>query len=124
MPLPVSFASFRIFIPGGVLSGETVDQNVRPAVIIEIIGEDEKSFRIGVVDAKPPFEARDGLFGGITFFQLESRVGRRELMSFLEIGPFVPEGAGDNVYFSIVIEVGEVRAFSPEFVGELIFLNV
>src|SRR6266850_5604398 len=49
MPLPMSLAAFRIFIPGCVLAWKSIDENVVPAIAVEIIGEDDKCFGIGIV---------------------------------------------------------------------------
>jgi hypothetical protein len=91
--------------------------------MIEIVRENKKRFRVGIVDTEAAFKPRNDLFRSVTFLQLESRVSWRELMPLLEVWPFVPKGAGDNVYLSIAIEISEVHAFSPEFVGGLGFFE-
>src|SRR6266545_8328890 len=49
MLLPVAFAALRVFIPGGDFAGKTENQDVVPALLIEIVGEREKVDRVGVV---------------------------------------------------------------------------
>src|SRR5258706_3326431 len=123
MPLPMAFAAFGIFIPGSVLAGKTIDQNVRPAVVVEVIDKREKVVRIRVVDAERGFEGGDLLLGAIGFLVFERCVGGIILMAFFEIRPLIPVGAGHDVHFAVVVEVAKVGALAPEFVGQLDFFK-
>src|SRR2546427_3698660 len=47
--LPVSFTAFGVFVPGGFFAGKAIDENVGPAIVVEVISERKKTLRIGVV---------------------------------------------------------------------------
>src|SRR5437773_10371773 len=98
MPLPMSLAAFRIFVPGSVLARKAIDQDIIPTIAVEIVGESYESVGIGVVHSQAAFETGNGLFRAIAFLQLKSRVGAIDFMARLEFRPFIPEGAGDDVH--------------------------
>src|SRR5436190_5870678 len=66
MALPMSVAALWIFEPGRIFAWKTVHQNIGPAVAVEIIGEDEEVFGVGIVDSKSALKAGDRLFGAIS----------------------------------------------------------
>jgi hypothetical protein len=123
MLLPVAFAALRIFVPGGDFTGETENQYVVPAVLVEIVGECEKVVRVGIVGAKGPFETLEGFFRAIGFLQFERLRGRIVFVALPKVRPLPPIGTGNDVQLAVVIEVAEVGAFAPEFVGELDLLE-
>src|SRR6266542_81652 len=116
--LPMTFAALRVLIPGGDITGETENQNVVPAVLVEIAGEGKKVVRISVVAAERPFKAVDGLLSALGVLFLEGLRRRIIFVAFLEVRPFIPERARNDVPFAVVVEVAEVRALAPELVAE------
>src|SRR2546423_4585656 len=38
----VGHLALRVFVPGSVFSGKTVDQDISPAVLVEVVGEGEE----------------------------------------------------------------------------------
>ena len=113
----MSFAAFRIFVPGGILTWKTEHENVRPAIAVEIVGERQKVFRIGIIDSQSAFVPRNAFFGAVRLLSFEGRIGGRVFVRPLKLGTFEPEWAIDKIHFSVVIEVGEIGALSPELVS-------
>src|SRR5690349_11241067 len=72
--LPVTFAALWIFVPSDFLAGKAIDDDVRPTILIKVIGEEEKAVGIGIVHAEAPFETGDGFFGAVRFFMFEGGV--------------------------------------------------
>ena len=73
---------------------------------------------------EPAFETAIGFFGSVRLRDFECPQWQARIRGrTLEIGAFIPERAGDDVHFAVVIEVAEVCAFAPELVGELDFLE-
>ena len=123
MFLPVAFAALRVFIPGGDFAGETENQDVVPAVLIEIVSEREKVVRVGVVGAERAFETLDRFPCAVGLLQCERFRRRIVFVAFLVVRPLPPIGTGDDVRLAVVVEVAEAGAFAPELVGELDFLE-
>ena len=90
MLLPMAFAAARIFIPGSILAGETVNQNVVPAVAIEIISEGKEVVGIRIVKAVSAFETGKILFSAVRFFAFETGVSGIILVTAGEVGAFIP----------------------------------
>src|SRR6266478_3153584 len=123
MLLPMSFAALGVFIPGGLFSRKAVNQNISPAVAIEIIGEHEEAFRIGVVCTQTAFKAGNCFFSAIYLLTFESGIGGGILVPLFEVRPFVPKGTRHNIHFPIVIEITEVSSLGPELIGKLDFFE-
>src|SRR5256885_13947715 len=104
MPGPV-FRAFRvlpgILEPGSVRAGKAINQNVIPAVLVEVVSESEKVVRIGVIFAERALESRDGLFGSVLLLEFERFGGRVILMAHFEVGPLPPIRTGDDVHLAI-----------------------
>src|SRR5260221_1200053 len=73
MPLPMSLAALWIFVPRRILSWKTVNQDVGPAVAVEIVGKLEKIIGIGVYLSQAAFEPGNDFFRAIALFVFESR---------------------------------------------------
>src|SRR2546421_11966662 len=71
VPLPMAFTGFGVFVPGGFFAGEAIDDNVGPAILIEVVGEEEEAVGVGIVHTQAAFEARNGFFGAVGFFSFE-----------------------------------------------------
>src|SRR5580765_7591732 len=90
MALPVAFAPFGVFVPGGFFARKAVNENVGPAILVEVVRKEEKAVGISIVHAEAAFEAGNGFFGAIGFFVFEGSVGRAELVTLFEVWAFVP----------------------------------
>src|ERR1043165_1669580 len=112
-----------VFVPGGVLAGKAVNENIIPAVFVEIEGKGEKVVRVSVVAAQCAFKTGDGLFGPICLFNFKFLIRGVVLMADLKIRAFPPVGAGDHVLFSIMIEISESGALGPELLAQLNLLK-
>src|SRR5215831_16662478 len=120
MLLPMALAATWIFIPGRFFAGKGEGENVRPAVVIKIIGESEEVVGVSVTNSVGSFETSEGFFGAVGFLALESGIGRVELVAVREAGSLIPIRPGGDIDYSVVIEIAEGRAFGPELVVELI----
>ncbi len=123
MPLPMALAALGVFVPRDFLARVPIDEHVGPAVSIDIVGESQEAVGVGVVGAQGAFEAGDGLGGAVRAGAFEAGIGGPDLVPLLEIRPFIPEGAGNHVHISVVVEVGKSRPLGPELVGEAHFLE-
>src|SRR5207247_3715271 len=121
--LPMAFAALRVFVPGSILAGKTINQNICPSILIEIVGESEKVFRISVVRPEPSFVTRNDYFGPIALLALEGGIGGIELMTLFEVRSLVPEGTGNDIHYPIAIEIAEVGALGPKLIAELYFFE-
>src|SRR2546423_5094620 len=61
MALPVTFSAFGIFVPGSIQPRKAINQNIRPAISVEVIRERQKVIRVGIVDPQTTFKARHDL---------------------------------------------------------------
>src|SRR6266567_412575 len=59
--------AFWILIPGRILAGKTVNQDIIPAVFVEIVSECKEIIGIGVVFSERPFKAGDFLLRAVVF---------------------------------------------------------
>src|SRR5262249_28128293 len=123
MLLPGPIDPFGIFKPGGLFAGKSNDQDVVPAILVEVDAKSEKVIRIGIVDTQRAFESFDGLFASIGLFVFEGPRRRIIFVTLFKIGSFVPIRAGNDVHFSIVVKIAESRAFTPKLVAQLRFLE-
>ena len=119
VPLPRTFLTLRILKPRRLLAGEAIDQNIRPAVRVEIAHKGEEIVRVSVLRPKRPLEAWNGFLFSVGTGASERLLRRIKLMPRLEIRPFIPIRPGDDVHFAIAIEVPEARALAPEMFAEL-----
>ena len=103
MSLPVTLVALGVLVPRRVLAGETVNQNVVPAVTVEVLGVRKEVVGIAM--------------------RIE-RVLRIELMHLCECGTFVPERSGGDVLDAVLIEVPRCRAFAIEFSGKPLRLPI
>ena len=116
---PVAVGTLGILKPRGRFTRKADDQDVVPAVLVEIMSEREKIVRVFVFHSQRALETFDGLLGGVGRFAFEGLGGRIIFMPLCEIRSFIPIRAGDDVGLAVAIEVAERRAFAPELVGEL-----
>src|ERR1043165_2822717 len=96
-----------ILEPRGVLAGETNDEQVEPAVAVEIIREREKIIRVLVVHTQSALEALDDDFRAIGILALERLRCRIILVALIELRPLPPIRPGDDIVVAVAIEVGE-----------------
>jgi hypothetical protein len=99
--LPVGIAG--VLVPICVGAGEADDEDIGPAVVVEVVNEGEEVLRVG-----QRLLALDG----------HERPLHRELW------PVVDERAGDQVMVTIFVKVAEVRAFAVEDGGEPTLLKL
>src|SRR5207248_293549 len=123
MLFPVSVAALGIFIPGRLFAWKADDQDIVPAVFIEIVSEREEIIGILIFGSKRAFKAFDALFRPVRFFANESLSCRINLVTLLKSGPFIPIWSRHDVRFAVVIEIAKRRAFGPELVRELDFFE-
>lgn len=95
---PESVGALRILKPGCILAGEVDDQNVRPAVMVEVIYEGKK------------------IVGRIERVEGDRRIDRSLL---LKSRPCIPVGSCDDVQDTITVEVANRCAFRKEIAAEL-----
>src|ERR1043166_2315531 len=112
--------AFGILEPRSVRAGETVNQNVIPAVLVEVVGERKEIVRVSVVLPKRALKARHRDLRNLA--ELERLLPRIILMPHFEVRPFPPIRTRHHVHFPVVIEVPNVRAFAPELIAQLNFL--
>src|ERR1700722_6427155 len=121
MTLPKALLVLRVLVPKRLLTGEPDDDDVRPAVAVDVRGKGEEILRVSIVDTKPALESGDcghfpPLVGGA-----EGLLGRAVGVAGFEIRPFIPERAGDDVHVAIVVEISEIRALAPKLIRQLYF---
>src|SRR5262245_4957394 len=114
MSWPMPFASFGVFIPGAFFSGKAKNEDVRPTIPVEIVGEGKKVLRVyvGVVSS-------DRFLGVGRVLWLIFERSRRIFVSSCEAGAFPPIRAGHNVVLTVLIEVTKVCALRPKFAAQL-----
>src|SRR5262245_59618305 len=81
--LPMAFSAFGIFEPRSVLAGKADDQNVVPAILVEVISPGEKIIRVGVLGAERALEAGHLHRGHGAQLEIERRLGRRVFVALL-----------------------------------------
>src|SRR5262245_14759046 len=126
MLLPVLVFAFRVFVPVRRRAWKAEDENVIPAVLVEVVAEREKVVRVTVLLAEPAVETGYGHLGHRPELEFErcgtarrlALVGRVVLVALLEVWPGPPIRTGDDVQFSVLVEVAEICAFAPELVAE------
>src|SRR5688572_662636 len=102
MTLPVARLSLRVLEPPRVLAREADDDNVLPAILVDVVREGEKVVRvIGDVE----------------------RFWWIEFESLGELWPGIPIWAGNNIHRAVAIEVAEARAFAEKLIRKLCFLE-
>ena len=120
---PVAFFALRILVPRRFLARKTENENIRPAITVEVVGEGKKIVRVGVLLSERAFEARNLDFAPVIFLELKLFCCGVVLVTFPEVRPFPPVWTRDNIHFAIVIEIAKVRAFRPKLVSELNLLE-
>src|SRR5207247_289787 len=60
---PMALLTLWIFVPRRFLARKTHDQDVRPAILVEIVSEREEIVGVGVLLAESAFETRNLDFG-------------------------------------------------------------
>src|SRR6266568_7755242 len=123
MALPMSVAAFGVFIPSRLLAWEPIDQNIHPAIAVEVIDKTEEVVRVHIVGPKSAFEARYGFFDAVGFLASKSGIGGIKLVAFLELGAFIPVGTANNVHLSVAVEIAKVGALSPKLTVKLALLK-
>ena len=121
MPRPEAFLVLGILVPIRLGAGETDNDNIRPAVAVDVEGESEEIFRVAIPDAQRALEAVNGGFfpGGVGRF--EGMLGRPVWVAYFEIRAFVPERPGNDVRVAVVVEIGEIGPLAPELIRDLDF---
>src|SRR5580693_2999120 len=95
---PMAPGPLWVFKPMRGLARKINDQNVRPAIAIEIIDERQKIIRVGIVRPEGAFKSRDVFETAIGLLMLKGCRGRTVFMAFLEVRSFIPKWAGDNIH--------------------------
>ena len=95
---PVAGLLAGIAKPGGIFAGETHDQDILPAVPIEVVDEGKE-----VVGVLAHVE----------------RVWRIDLVAPVEPGALVPVGPGDHIQVAVPVEIAEGGTLRMKFIGEL-----
>src|SRR3954451_21022440 len=92
----------RIIKPPGLFAGKADNDNIRPAVMIDIVRKCEEVFGI----------LRDVKWHSFVVF-----------VPLGELRAGVPIWTGDDVHYAVVIEVAEVGALAEKLIGELSLLE-
>src|SRR5688572_27759705 len=98
MSRPIPRFALRVLEPPCVLAGEADNDDVLPAVLVDIVREGEEVIRV---------------VGNI------ERLGRIEFESLGELRPGIPEWAGDDIHCTVAIEIAEAGAFAEELIRKL-----
>ena len=123
MALPVPLSAFGVFVPRAFGSGKAVDDHIRPAILVKIVGVGQETLRVGVVDPESPLEPGHNFFRAVRFLAVKSRRGSPDLVAFAKIGSFIPKRAGNNVRFAVFVKITDIRALGPELVRGLHFFK-
>ena len=119
VPHPVPVLALRVLEPRRLLPGEADDQDVVPAVLVEVEGPGEKVVGVLVLLAERALEARHVDLRHRPELQLERRRRRIVFVTRLEVGSLPPPRAGDDVVHAVVVQVAEAGALAPELVAQL-----
>jgi hypothetical protein len=103
-PMLVDLVLAGIEIDARFFAGETIDQHIGIAIVVEVVDEGEEVVGVIVVG-----------FVGAGFLVAGGFV---DLVLLGEVRAFIPPRAGDDVHFAVFVEVGEVGAFAIELVVE------
>ena len=99
--------ALRVFVDEGRVAREAEDQDVRPAVAIEIVGVGDKV--VGV--------AGGGIEGRLVHALVMRRLDR-VADALLEVGALPDVPTGGNVDVAVMVEVGDRAAFGDEVLGQ------
>src|SRR5262249_54924846 len=91
--LPLASLVAGVLVPHARFAGVRNDDDIRPAVAIEVAGKTGKGF--GVLLELP-------------------RLLTPNDMHFLEVGPFVPDIADEDVHLAVLVEVGDADTLGAE----------
>src|SRR5215467_6400597 len=91
----------RVLIPGGILSRKPKHQDVRPSVVIEIVGELEEYVGVCIARTQRTLETLEGLFRAVRTPALESLSRGEDLVPHLELRTLIPEGSRNDVFVTI-----------------------
>src|SRR5580658_3258167 len=114
MPAPTAFLVPRIFVPISFFAGKTDNDNIRPAVAVDVESKRQEILGVLVFDPQRALESVNGgdFPGGVGGF--EGMLGRAVFVADFEIRAFVPKRPGNDVIMAIVIEIGEIGPLAPE----------
>jgi hypothetical protein len=104
-----------------LFAGEAEDDDISPAVGINVVREGEEVLRVFVLVGECAFVAGNGLLGAVGLDRRGPGVVRVRV-PLGKVGAFPPVRPVDDVHFSILVEVPEVGAFGPEMRSELFAL--
>ena len=100
MPQPVAGSGVgwpRVFQPPALLAGEAVDDNIAVAIAVDVVDKLKEAVGVAV-----------GIKGR----------GFEELVPCGEVGPRIPERAGDDVGMAVAVEIASRSAFAEEAVAQ------
>src|SRR3954452_24075448 len=106
--------AFWIFKPPRLFSWKSQDHNVGPPVVIDVVSVREEIVTVSILRPEPAFETAKRFLRAIQLVDSEGFSRRSVFVAHLEIRPFIPIRPRDNVVFTVVIEVTEVRTFTPK----------
>src|SRR5260370_15974297 len=116
MALPMSVTAFGVFIPSRLLAWEPIDQNIHPAIAIEVIDKTEEVVRVHIVGPQSAFEACYVFFGAVGFLASKCGIGGIKLVAFLELGALIPVRTANNVHLPVVVEIAKAGTLSPKLI--------
>ena len=119
VPGPVAGLSPWVLEPESIFAGHADDEDVRPAVAVEVGGPGEEIVGVGVVRAERAFVSGNRRLAAVGLLALEGLGGWPVFRAHLEIGTRPPVGPIDDIVDAIVVEVAEAGSLRPEFRREL-----
>ena len=119
VPPPVGPGAFRILEPRGGRAGKPDDEDVVPAVFVEVVGPGKKIVGVLVLLSECALKARHGDGRHRPELQLERRRGRIVLVALREVRALPPPWAGDDVLDAVVVQIAGVGPLAPELIAQL-----
>src|SRR3954462_2872885 len=119
MPAPVSVPAFRILVPGGVLAWKSNDQNVVPPVAIEVMAPGEEVLRVLILPSQGALKSGHTDFGHRPQREFEGLSRGRVLVALCKVRALPPVRSGHDIRLPVMVQISEVRPFTPELIVEL-----
>ena len=102
--LPEAGLVLRVLVPNGFLAGPAEDEDVFPAIGVEVVGVGEEIICVTVLAAEFAGEAGDFDFFAV-LRQLEGFGVTIYCVAFFKARPGVPIGADDDIGFAVLIKL-------------------
>src|SRR3954471_9963588 len=115
MPRPVRVGALGVLEPRRVGAGEADDQDVVPAILVEVDGPREEVVGVLILRSEKAFEPGYRC----SRLRLERCRCRIVLVTRAEPRTFPPVRTRDDVLGAVVVEIAGGRPFTPELIAQL-----